>query len=124
MLKPGNTLRHIKSLFLHPIKMTASTLANTIRILEAHFICPSVLPPRPDRKRHMEVSAYTKGCYVTQGCLWLGHMQSTRRCFSQRSVAHAMTLTTKVVLNPNSSTPPLINIGNNQYSSICICVLA
>lgn len=123
MLKSGNTLRQIRSLFYHAIKMTESTLANPIRILETHLICPSVLPPRPDTKRHIEVSAYTKGYYVTQGCLWLGHMQSERRCFSQRSVAHAMTLTTTVVLSPNSSTSPLINVGNNQYGSVCICVL-
>lgn len=63
------------------MKMTDSPLANAIRILEPHFIVH--LCGRQDlRKKDTWKSTPTQmDGYVTQGCLWLGHMQSERGPF-------------------------------------------
>ncbi len=78
--------------------MTDSPSANPVRTLEPHFIVH--LCGRQDLRPEdtWKCTPTQKDCYVTQGCLWLVRMQSERRRFPHRSVAHAMTLTTMLVL--------------------------
>lgn len=91
--------------------MTDSPLANPIRILEPRLIVH--LCGRMDlrQKDTWKSTPTQKDCYVTQGCLWLGRMQSQRSRFPQRSADHAMSLTTMLALIPNNSMLPLMNIG-------------